>query len=415
MGNTINSLNSFKKFSTVNTNVLVNEENNKNKASSTDTQNVAQDYNLNSDSNNKFSKINPAPSSDTAQTQTKVTYVKTPTSAECQQKLKSKILDDDFITKFNVEVKKTAKLPEYAYRGLKGDPDANFYEYLSLGKIPYFLGGPMLAAVFAFGMTRKNTQANSSASIKTKKIAVGVALYYIGVELAKKVIDIPVKLFRGVDLNHPFKNVVECRAVSKDGTSPQKVEYHKVPESADFTRWDLMTGDESINNGKNVTEKFDKLTAKFGIDKNVQNSDATLKGSIKKLIISSTAWKYMLAFPFVMLGVALAAQDAWGNLGNGIGENIKNLFNSKATIKQKQSKAKEIIKGNLITPMKESFKSLWGTDNWKNNKFGKAIILVSAIAPILANIKILQLTSEKDKRFVDISEYIPRFKKHTTS
>ena len=60
--------------------------------------------------------------------------------------------------------------------------------------------------------------------------------------------------------------------------------------------------------------------------------------------------------------------------------------------------------------MKESFKALW-----KNNKLGKVIILTSAIAPVLANLRILQLTSEKHNRFVDISEYIPGLKKKQKS
>ena len=386
MGNNISSFEVFKKFTSVNTNISVNEVSNL-----TDTT---------------------VCNSDTAAKKSEVSYVKAPTDNTGEKKLKSRMLPNDTITKLKVELKKAAKLPEYAYRGLKGDPNANFYEYLSLGNIPYFIGGPVLAAVFAFGKTTNNPQAAASALKRAKQIAVGVGLYYLGAELAKKVIDIPVKFFRGVDLNHPYENVVDCRATSTTGYSPKKIEYHKVPESVDFTRFDLMSGDETKDNGKAVNEQFDKLANKFGIDKNVQDTDATLKGSIKKLIISSTAFKYMLAAPFVALGVALAAQDAWGNIGKNLGKNIKNIFSTKSDllVKQRASIAGEIIKGNLLTPMKESFKALWN-----NNKLGKAIILTSAIAPVLANLRILQLTSEKHNRFVDISEYIPGLKKKQKS
>jgi len=391
MGNNISSFEVFKKFTSVNTNISVNEVSNQNKAPLTDTT---------------------VCNSDTAAKKSEVSYVKAPTDNTGEKKLKSRMLPNDTITKLKVELKKAAKLPEYAYRGLKGDPNANFYEYLSLGNIPYFIGGPVLAAVFAFGKTTNNPQAAASALKRAKQIAVGVGLYYLGAELAKKVIDIPVKFFRGVDLNHPYENVVDCRATSTTGYSPKKIEYHKVPESVDFTRFDLMSGDETKDNGKAVNEQFDKLANKFGIDKNVQDTDATLKGSIKKLIISSTAFKYMLAAPFVALGVALAAQDAWGNIGKNLGKNIKNIFSTKSDllVKQRASIAGEIIKGNLLTPMKESFKALWN-----NNKLGKAIILTSAIAPVLANLRILQLTSEKHNRFVDISEYIPGLKKKQKS
>ncbi|HBG49426.1 MAG TPA: hypothetical protein DDW90_08000 [Cyanobacteria bacterium UBA9971] len=399
MGSNINSFEVFKKFTSVNTNISVNEVSNQKNAPLADTSVC------NSDTAAKKSDFTPAVQD--------VSYVKTISDKTGEKKLKSKMLPNDSLTKLKVELKKAAKLPEYAYRGLKGDPNANFYEYLSLGNIPYFIGGPLLAAVFAFGATRFGTQEKVSAVIRAKQIAVGVGLYYLGAELAKKVIDIPVKFFRGVDLNHPYENVVDCRATSTTGYSPKKIEYHKVPESVDFTRFDLMSGDETKENGQAVNEQFDKLAKKFGIDKNVQDTDATLKGSIKKLIISSTAFKYALTAPFVALGVAIAAQDAWGNIGGkAFSENIKNIFSTKSllNLKQRATIAGEIIKGNLITPMKESFKALW-----KNNKIGKAIILTSAIAPILANLRILQLTSEKHNRFVDISEYIPGLKKKQKS
>lgn len=405
MGSNINSFEVFKKFSTVNTNISANEVNNKNTAPLADTSAYNSDI-----AAKKSEVVTPASQ--------EVSSVKTLIAKTGEKKLKSRMLANDPLTKLKVQIKKAAKLPEYAYRGLKGDPNANFYEYLSLGKIPYFIGGPVLAAVFAFGATRFGTQEKVSAVIRAKQIAVGVGLYYLGAELAKKVIDIPVKIFRGVDLNHPYENVVDCRAVSPTGFSPKKIEYHKVPESVDFTRFDLMTGDETKDNGKAVNEQFDKLANKFGIDKNVQGTDATLKGSIKKLIISSSAFKYMLTAPFVVLGVALAAQknadneSIWGNIGNKLKENIKNIFDTKSLldIKGRATIAKEIIKGNILTPMKNSFKVLW-----KNNKLGKVIILTSAIAPILANLRILQLTSEKHNKFVDISEYIPGLKKKQKS
>ncbi len=417
MVSTIKSLEAFKRFSAVNTNIssmneTVEQNNDIKSVRSVSVSAVFPALKDEGEINvSKLTKINPQDYYNIAVKQ-KYAYAKTLKEKEEKKEPASKILESDPLTKFNVELKKTAKLPEYAYRGLKGDPDANFYEYLSISKIPYFIGGPMLAAVFAFGMTRNNLQARKSAAIRTKQIAVGVVLYYLGVELAKKAIDVPVKIFRGVDLNQPYENVVNCRTNSKSGDSPKKIEHHKVTESVDFTRWDLMRGDETENNGKHINKRFDELAKKFGIDKDIQESDDTLKGSIKKLIISASAFKYMLAAPFVAMGVALAAQNdtkgnsIWGNIGNGFAENVKNIFNFKSGLKFKQRTtiAKEIIKGNLTNPMKESFKALWGSKG-HSNKIGRAIILTSIIAPVLANIRILQLTSEKGNKFVDAKEF----------
>ncbi len=74
------------------------------------------------------------------------------------------------------------------------------------------------------------------------------------------------------------------------------------------------------------------MAEKFGIDKNVQNPDVALKDSIKKLIISATAFKYAIMAPFVALGVGLAGQEAWGNIGKGLWQNIKNIFTPKAAV-----------------------------------------------------------------------------------
>lgn len=399
MGSNIGSFEAFKKFSSVNTNIYANEANNVNSSPLAGTQMFIQgsNYNFNDD-------LPPPP---------QAVNTDAPASITGKEGLKSRLIDNDPLTKLKTKWKKFKNLSDYVYRGLKGDQDTNFYEYLSLGKIPYFIGGPMLAAVFAFGLTRNNPQARASSAVRTKQIAAGVALYYLGAWLAKKVVDIPVRIFRGVDLNHPYENVIDGKATSKDGDSPKKIEYHNAYESVDFTRWDLIAGDDTSEENKAKKEKFNSLAEKFGIDKNVQNPDVALKDSIKKLIVSATAFKYALMAPFVALGVGLAGQEAWGNIGKGLWQNIKNIFTPKAAVieedgirniginlKQRAYIAGDIIKGNLVNPIKDSFKSLW-----KNSKIGKAIILTSIIAPVLANLRILQLTSEKHKNFVDISEY----------
>lgn len=395
MANTINSMDAFKKFSAVRTCLPSDEVNSQNSAPLAGTQMFIQGSSYNFRENDEFGlDKSDANTSDKFQNMKKV-----PKTG------KDKALPGDFVTKAKVSVKKIAKLPEYVYRGFKGDPNVNFYEYLSLGNIPYYVGGAMLTGVFAAGATRFNPQARESAIKKAKQIGVGVGLYYLGSALAQKVIDIPVKIFRGVDLNQPYEDVIDCRAISKTGESPKKKEYHTVTESIDFTRWDLMYGDETKENGKVVNKNFDKIKEKFGIDEDVQDSDSTLKGSIKKLIISSRAFKYALTVPFVVLGAAVANHEAWGNIGNGLENQVKGVFEKGLDLKTRAAKAKDIFAVHIAGPMVASFKSLWGQKG-SPNKLGRAIILTAAISPILANLRILQLTSEKDNKFVDVKEYV---------
>jgi len=431
MGNEVSSLNSFRKFSTFNTNLSVIDANSV----------ASKNTEVAPEPKEKFSKLKPQQGGVSTNELTRIYYAPAPKKSDIEApEVNARIIDGKEMSKFGVEMQKIKKLPGYVYKGLKGDPDANFYEYLSLSKIPYFIGGPMLALGFAFGITNHDKQAKAFAKARFHHVLAGVILYYAAVELAKKAIDIPVKLFRGVDLNQPYEQIVPCKASPLKGESPKKTEYHKVTESVDFTRWDLMTGDESKNNGKLINEKFDKLARKFGIDERVQDSDTTLKTSIKKLITVSTACKYALSAPFVVLAIALAKQPNWGTIAEGLGSKFKvvfgDLFNSdNASFKLYRAKAgkekgllkvknfnydlrgKEranaaysILKNHVAKPIAESFQSLW-----KSSKRGKALILVSAIAPILANLRILQLTSEKNKSFVDISEYVPKIKKHQTN
>ena len=45
----------------------------------------------------------------------------------------------DFLTKMKINVDTAMNTPGYAYRGMKGDPDFNFFEYLKVSKIPYYM------------------------------------------------------------------------------------------------------------------------------------------------------------------------------------------------------------------------------------------------------------------------------------
>lgn len=387
---TINNLEAFKRFSTARTDVFSNQQDGWKESPLAGTQMFIQGPQYQSIENTNI-KYNRNPDADSLK----------------GDKLKTKILPSDSFTKAKVELKKIGKLPGYVYRGFKGDPDANFYEYLSMSNIPYLIGGPMLAGVFAFGITKTGTQQRAAAVSRTKQIAAGVALYYLGVELAKKAVDIPVKLFRGVDLNHPYENVVSGKADSRTGHSPKKIEYHKVPESVDFTRWDLLYNITTDKHGRNVNKEFDRLAGKFGVDKKLSDSDSLLKEKMKALIVSATACKYMLAAPFVVLGVALSGQQKdgnpiWDDLGKGFKTQIKTVFGkkSKVSMSRRWQAVKEIVSGNVVSPMKESFKSLWGRDG-ASNKLGKAIIITAAVAPILANLRVMQLSSARGNKFVD--------------
>lgn len=309
------------------------------------------------------------------------------------------ILASGFLSKQKYKIHAANTIPTYITKGLKGDPSSTFYEFIQICKVPYFIGGPVLAALFSAGANNLNYQSKFFAKQTTKKIAVGVGLYYIGVALAKAVIDIPVKLFRGVDLNLPYKKIVESKSPNSSvGYLKKTKEYHKVYESIDFTRWQLLHNYD--NPDKPINYKYDKMAKKYGFDKPLNDSDSALRPYIQKTIVMSRAWKYILTIPFVALGLGLAKQKAWGDAFQNIGAAFKDIVsksNKNLTIKERASRTKDLINYNLYKPFKESFKTLWkGESNSKiSGKLGKAILLASILTPIYANYMILKKTSAK--------------------
>ena len=84
-----------------------------------------------------------------------------------------KVRKTDFITKTKIGIDTALNIPGYAYRGMKGDPDFNFYEYLKVSKIPYYIGGLGLAGVCLAGKN-KYSVADKSANHKIFKKQTGV-------------------------------------------------------------------------------------------------------------------------------------------------------------------------------------------------------------------------------------------------
>ncbi len=323
---------------------------------------------------------------------------------ESGHQIKDEILHSDPFSKLGFKVRQAAKVPSYAVRGMQGDPDANFFEFLKITKIPYFIGGPMLAVMFMAGKNGLNVTAKNSANMAAKKVALGVAMYYLATMAAKAVIDIPVKMFRGIDLNHPYKDVVDLR----EGTplrypENKKTEYHKVYESADFTRWDLLY-DYKKPTDKEVNSKYDDLCKKFGVKAELNDSDSTLKEKIRSTIKMAGGWKYMLTAPFVMMGLGLATQDSFQKVNlKEVFRGIKKVFNTQS--KNKLGTLGINLKHNIAKPFFSSLKELWQGKTPVSKALGRFSILTSVFLPVLANMMILSKSSGKEIDFLDLRAF----------
>ena len=101
-----------------------------------------------------------------------------------KHKTSDKLRNSDLYTKAKINIENAINTPEYIYRGLKGDPDFNFFEYLRVSKVPYYLGGLGLAAVCLAGRNNISPHTKQANAELFKKILSGVLMYYVGKEAA---------------------------------------------------------------------------------------------------------------------------------------------------------------------------------------------------------------------------------------
>ncbi len=317
------------------------------------------------------------------------------------EKQDDEILPSGILTNLEVGAKQAYNLPIYAYRGLKGDPDANFHEGMQLSKIPYYLGGPVLVWTFKVG---------EGHPLKlTKQKGVGVLLYYLGIMAANESVNLPVKILRGVDLKQKYIDLVDIRPEDPAGTTKRKTEYHDVFESIDFTRWDLLYNKsiETSQNPKLINENYDKIAKKMGLGENLTDSDSAVQPYMQKLIVMSKAWKYFLAVPFVGLAIGLSSQDVWKNwkfsdFKNGVSKAFAKKPEGTGILKKTAMASKTLanaLKEASYSPLKTSLIDFWaGKGLGGISKYaGKFVILATILSILAANITILSATQARNK------------------
>ncbi len=316
-----------------------------------------------------------------------------PASFAISHKEKDKLRRNDFFTKSRINIENTFNAPSYLHRGLKGDPDFNFFESLRLSKIPYYLGGLGLAAVCLAGRNNFSPSAKKANTELFKKILSGVLMYYVGREAANLVIDAPVKAFRGIDLNMPYKKVTALREGNPlNLPNNKKQSTQGVLDSTEFPRWDLLYKYDSKHG---VNETFDKLAKKFGLKEKQVDSDSKLSGQIMKLVKMATSWKTMLSVPFVTMGLGLAQQHSFADIDvRSLFKNTINLF--KPTTTNRVAKFATSLKENIAKPVANSFKELWRGNSLGSRIMGRGAIIAAVGLTLLANMMILDKTSFKE-------------------
>ena len=309
---------------------------------------------------------------------------------------KDTILPNTFMNRMRINISKTLDIPLVHFpRGLAGAPDYTFYEFLQTAKFPYYLGGPILAALFYAGVKKDNFKSARAAQGVAKHMALGVGLYYLGAALAKSLINHTVKFTKGIDLRHPYAKAIST-STSHTGDFKKDVEYHTLYESSEFTRTDLMY-EHDVKKSQIDT---DKIARKYGVKGDVNDADQTVKPLIKKTIIMARAWQYALTAFFVTLGIGMANQKAWDKMSSeGFKKTIsKGIFGRNVSLKNRLHNAKLVVNDYMLKPFGQSFKQFWHGHSKASSIVGKSVILSSAAAALLAMSLIATKTSARDHK-----------------
>ena len=245
----------------------------------------------------------------------------------------------------------------YFPKGFAGSKNSDFYEYLSLGKVPNLIGSVMLAGLYGFANGSFNVQNKIGASKIFKKAAAGVIFYAAGKWAYQKLSRTLIKSSTGIDLDMRYVKKVNELPEPGQEKGFVRVQYPGVYDSVQFYRSDLLTKDGELNYN-NAYHHDDKIVKKAGLKGELNAPNQTASEKIRGVKARTTALENIGKYIVAGTGVAYGFQDAFGNLKNP---------------------------KKILSTFKDAAVQLWkGTDrNIFTKHAGKAMVIASAAATVL--------------------------------
>src|SRR5574344_350594 len=283
---------------------------------------------------------------------------------------KDNLLKNNLITRTRIGFDKLSNaFTLYPAKGLKGDKNSNFYEFLTMGAVPYLIGSLTLMSVFNSANKHFNIFDKERANKVGRRMALGVILYGVMKSLSKSFINAPVKWLTGVDGNTPYAKVNYKLPENVNDTDITSIEYHKVFESVDFPYWAMLYGDEA--KGKKRNEKYDKIAKKNGLGTDLNDSDQEVKPLVKQIIVRSSMAKSITSYLWAAAGVGFAMQQGWDRA-------LKRVCEKGCFHRDNINETFKIFKDSI----KKASKEFWeGPSTSKFGKYsGKLLLLVPIVA-----------------------------------
>ena len=258
----------------------------------------------------------------------------------------------------------------YFPKGFAGSKNSDFYEYLSLGMVPYVVGSSMLIALYGAARNAFNSTDACAAGMGYRKMAAGVIAYAVGKWASTKLSRTLVNASTGVDLDLLYIKKINELPEPGQEKGLVRIQYPGVYDSAEFFRKDLLAKDAELNHG-NVFALDDKKAKKAGFDEKLNNPGQMVNDKTRKLKIRATALENIAKYVVAATGVAFGAQKSFEVM--------------KLPKLNSLSNAVSFVSGIAKTVV-EAGKELWhGTDrNVITRNYGKVLIGASVVTTLLA-------------------------------
>ena len=233
-----------------------------------------------------------------------------------------------------------------------------------------------------------------------KKMALGVIFYGLAKEYSKNLVTTPVHWLTGVDTNLPYAKVNYELPDDIYDTDITSIEYHKVFESVEFPRWDLLYKDSA--SGKPRNAYYDKVAKKLGLGTNLKDSDQEVKPRIKEIVVKTNLAQNISSYLWAATGVALAFQKPW-----------EEFFNV-ATLKfWQKDKFKQTVSA-FFKSLLNSMESFYYGEGSKHSKYmGRGLLFAALGSSFLGVINVMSSSQKPSK--LDSADIIEKERKYVVN
>lgn len=294
--------------------------------------------------------------------------------------VESRILPNTLNTRMQQKFQKTTNaFLEYPIKGLRGDVNSDFYEFLTMGIVPYLLGSGMFMAGFNL-LKDLNPKSQKIANANGNKMALGVVMYGVFKTLANDLVTRPVYWGTGVDIELPIEHVnypLPKEPGEAANIIPQ-IQQRKVYDSREFFRKDLIQKDFGV-------KYYDKIAKKIGLGEDLNDSVTETTPIIQSVISTTKTAKSLASYAWAGVGIGIAVQNSWTNFFDAISNRKRHVAKPGESIGTKISSRMKNFGENSVNITKtfgksfvEASKTLWTGEAGKSGFMkhaGKAWIL----------------------------------------